>query len=846
MNGKIRIPDAPVARSRATAIAALVAIAALTLALTWMGWRALQDPKVPFLSARPGADWIVYPSPGNPAIHPAVELDALFRRSFTLASRPRSAELQLRAFRRFQLTVNGQPVLRSADDASWKSVRRVDVASLLRVGDNRIEVLVSNRTGPPALWLRLALPGQAIGSDERWAVSWAGATWASAARADVPASQRRFDPDGRARSPVDALLARRWTVALLALLSGAMVALGSWWIRSRGKQAGQALASGWALRIALMVAAAAWAALFINNDRWLSAASGFDANDHLSYIRYLLEHHSLPSADQGWQTHQPPLYYVIAALVMAAAGLTVPGPDAASMLRWLGLAFGVANLVLVGAFLRLAFPDHPRRQFLGLIVATFLPVQLYLYQLPTNEILAATLSSAVLLVALHVIRTDPPSLRLHGWLGLCMGLALMAKFSALLVVSVTLVMLAVRVVGRPRQVLLRGLAGLGLAAGITLLICGWHYGQAWLRVVAPLFGNLDPDTGARWWQDPGYRTAHDYLRFGRTFSAPLFSGFAGVWDGLYSTLWGDGLCSGQTTIWTAPPWCSDLMSAGYLLALIPGLAILAGGVVFLLRWIRQPSLRDTAILGLAFATFMAVVFITLQVPYYGMVKSFYGPGALLPLCSFAAVGLDFAMTRARWSATLLLVLLGTWALASYGAMWLGAGSPRALAFRGETAFSRGAGREGVALLNEAIARDPADWSASINLAQFMNRQGATLPQLKAFFDARGRAGPDLVERRVALGQIAAASGDLDGTIVEAGRAIALNPDMPEAHVIEAMARERRGEAQGAIVAWREALRIDPFAPAAHEALDRLLARAGAPDSAAVHRAFAARLNGPPR
>ena len=48
------------------------------------------------------------------------------------------------------------------------------------------------------------------------------------------------------------------------------------------------------------------------------------------------------------------------------------------------------------------------------------------------------------------------------------------------------------------------------------------------------------------------------------------------------------------------------------------------------------------------------------------------------------------------------------------------------------------------------------------------------------------------------------------------------------------------------LAWREALRIDPFDVTAHEALGRLLTQAGAPDSAAVHRAFAARLSGLPR
>jgi hypothetical protein len=825
----------------ATALAALVTLAALALTLTWVGWKALRDPGISFLSARPGAEWIVYPSPGNPVLHPAVEMEALFRRSFPLASRPRSAELRLRAFHKFQLTVNGQPALRTTDDSSWKSERRVDVAHLLRAGDNRIEVLVSNRTGPPALWLRLLLPARTIGSDERWAVSWAGATWESAVRADVPARGRRFDPDGRARSPLDALVARRGTVALLVLLSGTLVALGSWWFRSRGTRARQALSSRWAPRVALLVAAAAWAALFINNDRWLSVMAGFDADGHLKYVRYILEHHSLPLADQGWQMYQPPLYYLIAALVLAAPGLTVPGPDAASVLRWLGLALGVANLVMVGAALRLAFPDHPRRQLLGWIVAVFLPMQLYLYQLPTNEILVATLSSAVLLVTLRALRTDPPSLRLHGWLGLCMGLALMAKISALLVVSVALGMLIVRMVGRPRQVLLRGLAGLGLAMGITILICGWHYGRVWLRFGTPLIGNWDPNAGFRWWLDSGYRTAHDYLRFGRALTAPLFSAFAGAWDGLYSTLWCDGLCSGEASIWTAPPWCSDLMSVGALLALIPALAIMVGGAVFLFRWIRRPNLRDAAILGLAFVTFVAVLFMTLQVPYYGMVKSFYGLGALLPLCVFAAVGLDLAMTRARWSGAPLLVLLGTWALVSYGALWLGAGSPRALVFRGEAALWRGEERDGTDLLTKAIARDPADWNARQTLARFMVQRGASRQQVRELFEAGQRTGPDLVGRHVALGQLDAGEGDFDRALVEARRAIALNPDMPEGHLLEARTWEARGKTQNAIAAWRGVLRVDPFHLMAHEALGRLWDQAGVPDSAAIQRELAARI-----
>ncbi len=841
------VPTTPpaVAPRRATLLAVLAVVAALALTLAWIGWKALRDPDVSFLSASPGAEWIVYPSPANPTLHPATGWGAVFVRSFPLADFPPSAELRIRACRRFQLTVNGQPVLRSDDESSWKRERRVDVTGLLRAGENRIEVFAANRLGPPALWLRLVLPGQTIGTDPRWEASWAGASWVHAARADARAGSRWFTPDGPPRSPVDALLARRGTVALLALLSAAIVALGGLWIRRQRERTVGALSSRWAPWVVLGVAAAAWAALFVNDARWLSVGAGFDAQGHLDYIRYIIEHHSLPPADQGWQTHQPPLYYLIAALVLGAAGLTVPGPDAAAVLRGLGLLYGVANLVLIGAALRLVFPAHPRRQLLGLLVATFLPMSLTLYQLPTNEVLAATLSSAVLLVTLLALRSDLPSFRLHALLGLCMGLALMAKFSALLVVFVALGVLAARLVARPRPVVLRGLVGLGLVVGLAIAIAGRHYGATWLRAIAPLLGSSDPSTGPRWWQDPGYRTAHDFLVFGRAFSAPFYSALTGIWDGLYTTLWGDGSCSGQAVFWTAPPWCSDLMSAGYLLATIPALAMAVGAVVFLVRWIRLPNLRDTAILGTAFAAFAAVVFMALQVPYYGMVKAFYGVSALLPLCVFAGLGLDLAMARAGRAAPLLMVLLGTWALMSYGSLWLGARSPRALAFSAESAFLGGDDRAGARLLKRAIAQDPADWNARNRLARYMVRQGASRQEVRALFEADPGPGPDLMVRHAAFGQIAVGDGDLDRAVAEAGKAIALNPDMPEGYLLEAQAREARAETQKAIAAWREVLRIDPFNFMAHQALGRLLARSGAPDSV-VHQRFAARLGGESR
>ncbi len=41
----------------------------------------------------------------------------------------------------------------------------------------------------------------------------------------------------------------------------------------------------------------------------------YDALSHLEYIQYISHHWQIPAAQQGWEFYQPPLYYLIAALV---------------------------------------------------------------------------------------------------------------------------------------------------------------------------------------------------------------------------------------------------------------------------------------------------------------------------------------------------------------------------------------------------------------------------------------------------------------------------------------------------------------------------------------------------
>src|SRR5207245_1857789 len=109
----------------------------------------------------------------------------------------------------------------------------------------------------------------------------------------------------------------------------------------------------------------------------------------------------------------------------------------------------------------------------------------------------------------------------------------------------------------------------------------------WAETGRPMVGNWEPGSAFAWWQDPGFRTGAFYLGFGQALVCPLFSGLHSFADGMYSTLWGDGLAGGAARLAARPPWNYDWMNSGYLLAVGLSLLFLIGYGVALVRVIGQ-------------------------------------------------------------------------------------------------------------------------------------------------------------------------------------------------------------------------------------------------------------------
>jgi len=797
-------------------------------------------PGLAWLERDPRAPWIEYPLPPRLEARPAVRLEAEFTRDFELREPPARAELRARGFRQLEVFVNGVRVLPEAGSSDagaasdWKRWQRAGVAGVLRAGANRVVARVANATGPPALALELALGGSgpALASGAEWSAELAGATALPARLAGTRARPPpELAPEAGGRALASLRASRGWLAGAGMLALG--LALG---VRAlaRSPRAARILARA---ELPLCAAAGVWLALFLHDAPRLPLELGFDARGHLDYLQYLADHRALPSGHQGWQMYQPPLFYLAAAGWLGALGAELRSPGGALGLRALMLGFGLAQLALLYTGVRRLWPGRPALPALALLFAAALPMQTALFQLVGNESLAMPLVSLASLLALSAfLRREARSAR-WALVGAALGLAALAKFSAALLLPPLLLTLLLRDGLRPAAL------GAALRAGASAIaaaaaVCGWHYLRVWSRYGTPFAANWDPALGFRWWQDPGYRVAGDYLGgLAGAIAEPWWAALASVPGGLYASFFGDGLLAGQRALVFGAPWNHRLLASAGALALVPSSLIALGALRALARARREPAWLFLCLL--AAATACALLAMPLRVPSYTLVKAHFGHAALLPACAFLALGCE-PWLRGRARAVGVAALLGLWALTSLGGVWVPSESGLAAAVQGYHALSRRDPESALRAFERALRREPGD-------ARFA---AGAIESLRAL--RRGReglvhcespgAGLGAAELRIACARLHEAEGDLARAEAELARARELAPDDARAAAGLARLFLRAGRLAEAEVALREWLRVRPHELEAQLERAELALAQGAPERAAEALAVALALD----
>jgi tetratricopeptide (TPR) repeat protein len=770
----------------------------------WVCWKGGRDPEIPLLP--PGrAAWIVYPSPPEAAIYRRRTVSADFERQFVLAVPPGRAELSWRAFRHSGLSINGAALPQTGGAGkNWKDVSRLDAAPYLRAGTNTITATVSNDNGPPALSLRLEIGGAAVETDPEWSVSVGGSHWHLARLASASAEFGEGN-ELHGLEGTGAALRKCWPQLSLLLLIATLLA--------GALEHGMARAEGGGgrhLRRWLVVGAAAlWALLFLHNAPLLPMNIGFDASSHLQYITYIQEHHALPAATEGWEMFQAPLYYVLCACLLGAGGLRVSQPEGLLMLRGVAALVCAVNVALIWASLRLIFPRQWKKQMVGTLLAAFLPAEICLSHYTTNETLAAALVSAAFYLCLRILRAPPPSPGLHTGLGCALGLALLAKASAVVFLPAIFAVLAGKLIQERQTTPGFWVRSVGVTALFLVLVAGWRYAEVWRDFGSPLAGNWDARVTAGWWQQPGYHTPAYFFSFGRAFTAPLFSGFHSFWDCFYTTLWGDGMAGGRVAPASFPPWNWPLMEAGFLLALAPAALALTGLAAAVARCLREPDLAFLLLAGAAGSAIFAIFFMSLKLPFYAQGKCFYGLPALLPFCVFGVLGLDLWRRRGRGARAVLSVALLLWLGNVYASFWI---QPRSLstevsAAMGEV-YDGNDDRAARRAVDRVLADDPANETGLILDAMLLDRQHRAAAAVESLRRAL-RADPDSGEIMRYLASYLDDLGQTNEAFVLAQRAMTLEPENDQSAQLACQLAMRLGKYPEALDAGRAALGLIP-------------------------------------
>ncbi|HUC14353.1 MAG TPA: DUF2142 domain-containing protein [Acidimicrobiales bacterium] len=242
-------------------------------------------------------------------------------------------------------------------------------------------------------------------------------------------------------------------------------------------------------RLALLLISGVYLGLALPYSLLTRAWEANDELDHATYIEYIVRHGALPriSALNGHESHQPPLYYLLAAGWQKLLGIpaftpsAVPNPNVAAEsnaglrflellhnytpvqhqdavylheLRLLSVVFGLATVLLSYGCARLVFTRAEAALSAGLLVA-LLPKQLVVDSVITNDTLVIALSALALFMFLlaEKARREGEGPR-RSWLmlglGVSLGLAAIAKLNSLPLAVLLLFLTAVPAFRRRR------------------------------------------------------------------------------------------------------------------------------------------------------------------------------------------------------------------------------------------------------------------------------------------------------------------------------------------------------------------------------------------------------------
>ncbi len=379
-----------------------------------------------------------------------------------------------------------------------------------------------------------------------------------------------------------------------------------------------------------------------------------DEAAHWQYIQYVVANHELPvfkaemvPPTPGYEFHQPPLYYALAAPGWAIAPAGIENAWA----RIVSLLCGALTLIFIWKSARLLFPADLSIAILATGFAALWPLHLSVSAGSNNDALGGLWAAALFWCGARVL-INGTNWRDAALMGLFVGLGALTKNTVLVVAAV---MLAALLAARPQENAPSRIVNLLIALAVVMIVAGpW-----WARNMM-LYG------------DPfAYRLFSQAATAGTPglaqISADWFSAFT-YWRGmvwlLFMTAWGFfGGVNSALAATTPFNFDGPVMREIWLLPFVAVFAL--SSVAAPLGWrkarasteitLAQKSVIWFWLIGLAL---VVLAWIQFAYGHFSGGQARYLHTALLPMCVFGAAG-----WRALWGEGRALHI-ASWALAA--------------------------------------------------------------------------------------------------------------------------------------------------------------------------------------
>ncbi|GBC93806.1 hypothetical protein HRbin15_02308 [bacterium HR15] len=394
-----------------------------------------------------------------------------------------------------------------------------------------------------------------------------------------------------------------------------------------------------------------WLTPFGNN----GYANTPDEGAHFQYVVYVAREWRLPRfegyAGVGYEAHQPPLYYFLAALLYHVVGGTGKGVRLLSTLASAGVVW------LTWLTLRRLLPHRPEVALTGMGFVAFLPMHLAIGSAVSNDALTNLLFASVLFLVsseqnffLRLPRRKKFWWRVASgkWqapllLGVLAGLALLTKAAAILLLPVVVIglLLRARLAGAGWE---HGLQQAGIALGSALLLSGWWFIRNAILYEDPLLQKTFLHVFA------GTAKAEDFLRAGLSWGEYL----RWVADWTFRSFWfayGTPRTA-QTGVPHFLPFDGIYLALGvWQLLTFIGLPLsLRGRTNGVEQADDSPRMLRSALLLGALTLALVLVSFLLFIRVFFQAQGRYFYPALLPIAMFHALGWDgmVGLLPARW------------------------------------------------------------------------------------------------------------------------------------------------------------------------------------------------------